>query len=454
MTVTGSFAVDSVSFAANDLDLEYEAAASQNQASWSLSGGATVTTADRATSLGVTFGVGSTPGLVITGGDLTSLDMTVTTSFTIANVSFAADNLQFEYTAAAGSSPATFAMSGSTSITTADNRLSLDVTFGDASNPGLVITGGDLTSLDLTVTGTFSVDSVAIQANDLQFTYAAASGSEPSSFSLAGTADATIGGMGSLSVMFGSTNQATGATTPGLVITGGDLSSLDMTVSGDFTVGAVDLTAGNLQFTYTAGATPADDVFALSGTASASIARLGNLSLTFGNDGSPGLVESGGELTSLDLTVSGQFTVDHVTFTATDLQLDYVESSSTFSMAGTAALAIGGVNNLNVTFGYTDSATGTVHPGLVITSTGGTASLQSLDLTVNAQFEVAAVTFDATNLHLSYAALSNSYSLTGAASLDVMNIGNLDVTFGHTSSSTARQLRVCPLLAATWSAST
>ena len=72
--------------------------------------------------------------------------------------------------------------------------------------------------------------------------------------------------------------------------------------------------------------------------------------------------------------MSGQFTVSQVTFTATDLQLEYVASSSTFSMAGTAGLAVGGVNNLNVTFGYTDPSTGTVYPGLVITSTSGTAS--------------------------------------------------------------------------------
>ena len=436
MTVMGSFTVDSVAFAANNIELDYAAATLTSSALWSLTGGATATTADSQTSLGVTFGYGSTPGLVITGGELTSLDMTVSTSFSVDNVSFAANDLEFMYTAASGTNPAVFAMSGSTTVSSADGRLSLDVDFGYRSSPGLVVTGGDLTSLDLTVTGTLSVDSVAIEATDVQFTYTAAAGAQPAIFTLAGTAVATIGGMGSLSVTFGHTDQTTNTTTPGLVIASGDLSSLDMTVSGGFTVGGVGFTATDLQFTDTAGATPADDVFALTGTASATVAGMGSLSLTFGHDGSPGLVVTGGELTSLDLTVNGQFKVSKVTFAATELQLEYVASSSTYSMAGTAALTVGAMNDLSVTFGYTDQSSGATVPGLVITSTGGTASLQSLDMTVDAQFQVAQVTFEATDLQLTYAASTGSFSVSGSAALDVAHIGNLNVTFGHIDSAT------------------
>ena len=153
----------------------------------------------------MTFGNGSNPGLVITGGDLTSLNMTVSTSFSVANVSFAANDLEFQYTAAAAATPASpagFALTGGTTLSTADDRLNLNVIFG-GSSPGLVITGGNLMSLDLTVNGKFSVDSVGIQATGLQFTYSAASGGQPSVFAFEGTALARIGGMGNLSVTFG-----------------------------------------------------------------------------------------------------------------------------------------------------------------------------------------------------------------------------------------------------------
>ena len=433
MIVTGSFTVDSVSFAASNLALAYSEAAS----TWSLSGSATVTTADQATSLGVMFGytdpaTGVTvPGLVIAGGDLTSLNMTVSTSFSVANVSFAANALDFDYTA----QTKTFTLSGSTTLTTADDRINLDVAFGytdpatGVTFPGLVITGGDLTSLDLTVNGQFSVDSVGVQASNLQFTYAATPGNQPPVFTLGGTALAKIGGMGNLSVTFGHD------ATPGLVISGGDLSSLDMTVGGGFTLGGAQFAVEDLQLVFSAGATPAGDVFTLAGSATASIQRLGNLSLKFGHDGAPGLVENGGVLSSLDLSVSGQFTVGSVTVTATDLQFEYVAKTATFSMAGTAGVNVGGVSNLDVTFGYTDPTTGVTFAGLVVTPTAGTAKLQSLDMTVNTNFEVDQVTFQATNLHLSYAASTSSFNLTGAASLDVTDIGNLAVTFGQARSS-------------------
>ena len=76
---------------------------------------------------------------------------------------------------------------------------------------------------------------------------------------------------------------------------------------------------------------------------------------------------------------------------------------------------VGGVNNLDVTFGYADPTTGVTFAGLVVTSTAGTAKLQSLDMTVDAQFEVDRVTFQATNLHLAYSASPSSFNLTGTA---------------------------------------
>ena len=160
-------------------------------------------------------------------------------------------------------------------------------------------------------------------------------------------------------------------------------------------------------------------------------------------------------LSMLDLSVNGQFTVSNVTFTANDLQFEYVANGSTFSMAGTAGVNLGGVNNLDVSFGYTDPATGVTFPGLAVTSATGTAKLQSLDMTVDAQFKVDQVTFQATNLHFSYSASASWFSLTGAASVDVTNIGDLDVIFGQASGWNKRVgTPGLSIVAAIWSAST
>src|SRR5204863_9313683 len=70
---------------------------------------------------------------------------------------------------------------------------------------------------------------------------------------------------------------------PGLVVTGGALTSLDMTVNGSFTVSSVTITATNLEFSYTAATTTNLSVFKLSGSAGVAISGMGNLSVAFGH---------------------------------------------------------------------------------------------------------------------------------------------------------------------------
>ena len=179
------------------------------------------------------------PGLVVTSGALTSLDMTVDSTFTVSSVTVTATNLELTYTAATSQ----FSMTGAASVAIAGIG-ALDVTFGhvaDATHPaaipGLVVTSGALTSLDMTVDSSFTVDDVNFSTTGLNFTYTSASGAVPSRFTMTGAASAAIGGMGSVSVTFGHD------ATPGLVITGGKLTSLDLTVDGQFTVSAVTIAA-------------------------------------------------------------------------------------------------------------------------------------------------------------------------------------------------------------------
>ena len=70
--------------------------------------------------------------------------MSVTSSFTVLGVTVAANDLDFTYTAANGPTPATFGLTGSSGVSTADSALSLDVTFGNGTTPGLSISGGAL----------------------------------------------------------------------------------------------------------------------------------------------------------------------------------------------------------------------------------------------------------------------------------------------------------------------
>ena len=93
-----------------------------------MSGTATVVT--NLGTLNVTFGHGTTPGLVVTNGSLTSLDTTVNSNFTVGGVTITAQDLDFAYTA----SNSQFSMNGTATVAVT-NLGTLNVTFGHDSTP-------------------------------------------------------------------------------------------------------------------------------------------------------------------------------------------------------------------------------------------------------------------------------------------------------------------------------
>ena len=75
----------------------------------------------------------------------------------------------------------------------------------------------------------------------------------------------------------------------------------------------------------------------MSGTAGVQIGNVNNLTATFGSGGAPGLVISGGSLSSLDMTINSNFQVAGVTFTASGLNFHYdATGGGSFSMSGKA----------------------------------------------------------------------------------------------------------------------
>ena len=421
MTVNGSFTVSQVAITATGLDFTY-ATATQTFGFSGTAGVSVTGIANLRVAFGHTAVNGSvTPGLVITSGTLTTLDMTIETNIAIGSVTFATTGLELTYSGATSQ----FALAGTVGLSIS-GIASLSVSFGHTAGgnvtPGLVITSGSLQSLDMTIETNITVASVTFATTGLELTYSAAA----SQFALAGTVGLSISGIASLSVSFGHT-ASDGSVTPGLIITSGTLQSLDMTVES-FAVASVTITGTDLQLTYDAVATQ----FMLSGTADVSVTGgMGNLTVAFGHtasDGSvtPGLSLANGTLQSLDMTVNGTLTAASVLIFATDLQLIYSAASSQFNLSGTAAVSITGIAGLSVSFGHTASD-GSVTPGLIITS----GTLQSLDMTVGS-FSVASVTITGTDLQLTYDTVGAQFNLSGTADVSVADLGNVTVVFGHT----------------------
>jgi hypothetical protein len=445
--------------------------------------------------VGVTFGgsdsyFGSAPtaGLVITNGNLSSVDMIVTSSISVGSLSFRADHLRF--TRNLQNSNNVFTMTGATGFS-AGGLGSVSATFGTAAangNPattGLVVTNGSLTSLDMSLTSNISVASVGFSTNGLRFTYQ----SSANQFTLGGSASATVGGIGNMDVIFGYTDG--GVTSPGLVVKNGSLVNLDMTVNSSISVGQVGFDTTGLRFTYT----QSTQTYTLGGSAGISVGGTSGLRATFGYtnpDGSAvaGLTIVGGNVVSLCLTVNSSFAVGGVSFGARDLNFTYQNLSQIpggsysgtgvytgpysgtysasqyqFNMAGTAFVTIGGMSNLSVAMGNSNTVDGvtTTTPGLIIVN----GKLEALDLTVNAGFAVGEVQFGVEDLQFTYQNTSQiptgatrttgvvyagpydttksydtsrfEFCMSGTGYVTVGGTAGLSVTFGYTNTATGEK---------------
>ncbi|MFN6052901.1 MAG: hypothetical protein ACK47R_18890, partial [Planctomycetia bacterium] len=395
------------------------------------------------------------------------------------------------YSGTYDSSKYQFNMGGTASVTIG-GMSGLSVTLGQSSTvngvtkttPGLIIVNGKLEVIDMTVNAGFSVGDVKFGVKDLQFIYQNTSQISKSEsrttgvvftgpydtsmtydtskfeFSMAGTGYVTLGGTAGLSVTFGHTNKVTGAKTPGLILVNGNLEAIDVTINANFMVGDVTFGVDDIQFTYqnmsqlpagtnyiagtvftgtydTSKSYNANNYqFSMAGTAFVAVGGTAGLSVSFGHTNkttgvvTPGLVIRSGNLESLDVTVNANFEVGKLVFAVDDLKFTYQNMSQlpagynyiagtvftgtydtskqynannfTFSMSGSASVAIGTTMNLGVTFGHTNKSTGSVTPGLILRN----GNLQSIDVTVNGAFTVYGITFGADDLKFTYQNMS------------------------------------------------
>jgi len=158
-----------VTFTNPTLDLSYQAAGQQ----LAIIGGATIEVAG--SRIGVHLGGNDTDGLVLENGQLQSLTMSVEADFDLKGLHFGVHDLTIGYDRGASR----FLMYGSLFVSTGGDSPTLNhltATLGDANNPGLVIVGGDLQSLNIGISGSFSLFGVTLTADDLTVQYVSSSG--------------------------------------------------------------------------------------------------------------------------------------------------------------------------------------------------------------------------------------------------------------------------------------
>jgi hypothetical protein len=384
--------------------------------------------------LNVTVGTPISPGIVIVGGQLTNFDLAVDSdsTFTIDGLTIDPKSLRVSYsqTTDASGTHQTFDLTGDV-LFSAGPLQDLEITLVSDSRPGLEITDGALVSLNASVTGTFSVANLDITAVGLGINYDAST----TDLSLFGSISVTVAG-NTVSVDLGT------ADAPGLVIVGGELKSLEATVTTpEISIAGFSFQVDELNFTYD-NSEPSKNEFTLTG--SSSITFHGDtLSLQLGAGPTRGIVIDNGSLTGLDATVTasevafGPVKIDHPSLNLV-YQQKTVNTPERFAITGGAMFDLPGADHeLDVQLG--DATT----QGLVLVN----GQLQSLDFSVstNSEFHIAGLTLDPKSLHVTYSESTddsgnnhNTFTLTGDVAFSVGNtIKDVEIELGDDSTRTS-----------------
>ncbi len=250
------------------------------------------------------------------------------------------------------------------------------------------------------LSGSFSVAGQSFSGQSLEVSFNPGT----DTIDISGGATATIAGQ-TVGFTFGTVAD------PGIVVADGTLTEFNGSVSApSLTVGSLTLGPATLSVDYVAATANTPEELSISGSASATFGSSGanDVSVTLGNaaNNTPGLVIQNGSVVSADMSVSGGFTIDGLTFTANDIEVQYTAGTDTIDISGGASISLGD-NSVDVTVGTSAS------PGIVIQN----GSLQSLDVTVDGNVTLFGVSLTADDLEIQYS--NNSLTITGGLGFSV-----------------------------------
>jgi uncharacterized repeat protein (TIGR01451 family) len=236
--VNSDIAIGGLTFKAEDLSIHYAASDSD----MTISGKASfeLDVADQMESVEITLGTTDSGGVMHAGieintstGALDELDAVVDTDITIAGLEIKATDLGVQYQSADNS----FIISGGASFALDGN--SVGIMLGGSFSQGLVIQGGQLQSLEAAVSGNINLLGIQIAANQLTVAYV----STPQEFALFGSVSITSSFLHFSTTLGNEQN-------PGILITNGQLQSLNITVDGGFSLFGIDVAANGLTIQY------------------------------------------------------------------------------------------------------------------------------------------------------------------------------------------------------------
>lgn len=307
-----------------------------------------------------------------------SLDLS--DDFTAYGVGISNVEITVDYTFATD----TYVISGD--VTTSFNGNDVETTMS------LTVTNKQVVSLSFGVTGAFELYALSFEPDGLTFQYDIVN----AYFELYGGATVSFDG-NDVDVVLGDEDN------PGIVIENGDLQQIFASITADFSISQLDFAPDTLTFVYNL----SDQLYELYG--GATISFDGNdIDLVLGDEDDPGIVIENGSLQSINASITADFEIFDLGFSPDGLTFVYNSDDDLYEFYGSASVSFDG-NTIDIGLG--DDQT----PGIEIQ--GG--SLQSLDISISADFDVDDVTISPDDLTFVYDKQNAYYEMYGSATFTV-----------------------------------
>jgi hypothetical protein len=332
------------------------------------------------------------PGIVFSSGTITHVNFGITANFDVKTITIAPNDLTFGY----DSGEDYFEMYGS--ATTSVDGNDIELSFGDADDPGLIQERGTLTHINFGITADFDMKGTTISPSDLTFQY--------------DQTEDYYEFFGDVSVKFdGEEIDASlgDADDPGIVFDSGTITHVNFSLTADFEVKDLAISPDNLTFEYDSG----EEYFEMYGDITFKIGS-DEITANMGDNDDPGLVYDNNSITHVNIGVTENFSLSGLQIETNDLGVEW-NSGSDFYLYGDANLSIES-ETVETDFGTSSD------PGVVIKN----GSLHSFEVDVNSDLTLGNLEVKANDVDIKYS--SSKFEVTGE--IEITEVFSLTVDLG------------------------
>jgi hypothetical protein len=390
--VTADFDLKNLEFMPHDLTFQWE----KGQQKYVLFGDVDVTIEDD--SLDVDLGDQTSPGIEIINGSLEQINIGVTANFQLKELSFAPNDLTFQWDKAQSQ----YIMFGGITATTQGGDAFVGQ-LGSVDNPGVIIKTGALEHINIGVSGDFHLKGLDFVPNAMTFEWTRAS----DEYVIYGDVSVTTAGGDTFQGLLGDQSN------PGIEIIDGAVGHVNIGVTADFIMKQLQFTPTNLTFEWD----KAGDFYLIYGDVSVAVEE-DNLDANLGTKTNPGIEIKNGAVDFVDVGVTADFSMKGLTIKPNDLTFQWDKAADTYFIYGDIAASVEG-DDIDAQLGDESN------PGIEIIN----GAVDHINIDVTGDFDLKEVQFQPKNLTFEWDKANDKYVMFGDVDVTVEG-DSIDVDLG------------------------